>query len=75
MSSQTLISSLTWIPRGRAAPIPARYELTDDELARVGKMGGEGVLEKLRKEMENMEVDDGMGGGQVGDDGDGDWEE
>ncbi len=77
-SAQTLISSLTWIPRGRASAIPRRYELDDAELERVGRMGGEGVLAKLREEMSRMEVDDEAGkngkgeeGNRIGDD---DWE-
>ncbi len=70
--SQTLISSLVFVPRGRAAPLPTRYELTDQEVERVGRMGGEGVLERLRKEMEDLEM--GNTGGD-GEGGDGDWEE
>ena len=61
--SGTLISSLVWVPRGRAAAQPKTYNLDEDEIQRVGKLGGPGTLEKLREEMEAMEV------------GEGEWEE
>lgn len=75
-TSTTLISSLTWIPRGRALAHPLKYTFNESELERVGKMGGEGVLERLREEMEGMEMEDGRvlrEGGENGDEGD--WEE
>lgn len=71
--SSTLISSLTWIPRGKAARHPQKYILDENELERVGKMGGEGVLEKLREEMEAMEMKDSKAMPTDGDDED--WEE
>ena len=61
--SGTLISSLVWVPRGKAALQPKRYTLDDEEIERVGKLGGPGVLEKLREEMEGMDMEGG------------DWEE
>ena len=61
--SGTLISSLVWVPRGRAALQPKTYTLDDNELQRVGKLGGPGVLEKLREEMSALDMDGG------------DWEE
>lgn len=61
--SGTLISSLAWVPKGRAALQPKKYTLDDEEIERVGKLGGPGALEKLREEMENMDVEGG------------DWEE
>ncbi|WWD21581.1 hypothetical protein CI109_106067 [Kwoniella shandongensis] len=61
--SGTLISSLVWVPRGRSAPQPKKYTIDEEELERVGKLGGPGVLEKLREEMEGMDV------------GEGDWED
>lgn len=57
--SGTLISSLAWVPRGRAALQPKKYELDEAELERVGKLGGPGVLEQLKEQMEQMEMDDG----------------
>jgi periodic tryptophan protein 1 len=72
--SSTLISSLTWIPRGKAARHPQKYVLDESELERVGKMGGEGVLEKLRLEMEAMEMKDANAMATEGGDDD-DWEE
>jgi len=57
--SGTLISSLVWVPRGRAALHPKKYTLDEQELERVGKLGGPGALEKLRKEMEGLEMEGG----------------
>lgn len=53
--SGTLISSLTWVPRGKSLAHPRRYELNDAELERVGQMGGEGVLEQLKAQLAQME--------------------
>lgn len=57
--SGTLISSLAWVPRGRAALQPRKYELDESELERVGKLGGPGVLEQLKEQLEEMEQDEG----------------
>ena len=57
--SGTLISSLVWVPRGRASLQPKKYTLDENELQRVGKLGGPGVLEKLRREMEGLSGLDG----------------
>ncbi|OCF58716.1 periodic tryptophan protein 1 [Kwoniella mangroviensis CBS 10435] len=57
--SGTLISSLVWVPRGKSSAEPKRYNLDDTELERVGKLGGPGVLEQLREEMEGMDVGEG----------------
>ncbi|OCF45791.1 periodic tryptophan protein 1 [Kwoniella heveanensis CBS 569] len=57
--SGTLISSLVWVPRGKAAHEPKRYNLDDEELERVGRLGGPGVLEQLKEEMEGLDVDEG----------------
>ncbi|WVQ83160.1 hypothetical protein IAT38_005298 [Cryptococcus sp. DSM 104549] len=74
--SGTLISALTWVPRGRAALTPKRYQLDDEELERVGKLGGPGVLEKLREEMEGLEMDaEKMAEGGEGEEGEDDWED
>lgn len=67
----TLISSVVWVPRGAASALPTNYTLDEAELERVGKMGGEGALEKLRAEMERMEV----GAAARGDDDEDEWEE
>jgi periodic tryptophan protein 1 len=53
--SGTLVSSLVWVPRGKAALTPKRYALDEEELQRVRKLGGPGVLEKLKEEMEAAE--------------------
>jgi periodic tryptophan protein 1 len=55
--SGTLISSLVWIPRGKAALQPKKYSLDEEELERVGKLGGPGVLEQLREEMAEVEAE------------------
>lgn len=67
--SGTLISSLVWVPRGRAALQPKKYELDESELERVGKLGGPGVLEQLKEQMEKMEMADAEGLDE------GDWED
>ncbi|WWC68026.1 uncharacterized protein I206_101945 [Kwoniella pini CBS 10737] len=67
--SGTLISSLVWVPRGKSSAEPKRYNLDDTELERVGKLGGPGVLEKLRQEMEGMDVAEGEDWEDVDEDG------
>lgn len=68
--SGTLVSSLVWVPKGRAALHPKRYTLDEDELERVGKLGGPGVLEQLKEEMAEAEaMSEGGSGGEEG------WEE
>lgn len=57
--SGTLISSLVWVPRGKAALHPTRYTLDEEEIERVGKLGGPGVLEQLREEMAGLDVEGG----------------
>jgi periodic tryptophan protein 1 len=61
--SGTLISSLVWVPRGKAAIQPKKYTLDEEEIQRVGKLGGPGALEKLREEMEGLDVDSEGGEG------------
>lgn len=69
--SGTLISSLVWVPRGLAAERPKKYQLDEDEIERVGKLGGPGVLEQLKSEMAAVEDGEGMEGG----DEEEDWED
>jgi periodic tryptophan protein 1 len=57
--SGTLVSSLVWVPRGKAALHPKQYTLDEDELERVGKLGGPGVLEQLKQEMAEAEGGEG----------------
>ncbi|EIW71161.1 hypothetical protein TREMEDRAFT_27182 [Tremella mesenterica DSM 1558] len=57
--SGTLISALVWVPKGRAALKPKRYNLDEDEIQRVGKLGGPGALEKLQEEMAEVDLSDG----------------
>lgn len=57
--SGTLISSICWVPRGKAALQPKKYTLDDKEMERVGKLGGPGTLEKLRDEMAGMDLEAG----------------
>jgi periodic tryptophan protein 1 len=61
--SGTLISAIAWV-RGRAALEPKKYELNEAELERVGKLGGPGVLEQLKEQMEKMEMEDEGEGGR-----------
>lgn len=69
--SGTLISSLVWVPRGRAAEKPKKYQLDEDEVERVGKLGGPGVLEQLKSEIAAVEDGEEMEGG----DEEEDWED
>lgn len=69
--SGTLISSLVWVPRGRAAEKPKKYQLDEDEIERVGKLGGPGVLEQLKSEIAAVEDGEEMEGG----DEEEDWED
>jgi periodic tryptophan protein 1 len=62
--SGTLVSSLVWVPRGKAALHPKQYTLDEDELERVGKLGGPGVLEQLKKEMAEAEAGSDDEGGE-----------
>lgn len=55
--SGTLISSLVWVPRGRAALQPKKYTLDEEEIQRVGKLGGPGALEKLQAELQGVDID------------------
>lgn len=73
--SGTLISSLAWVPRGRAALQPKKYQLDEAELERVGKLGGEGVLEQLKSQMAQMETEDGGEWEDVGEEDDEEDEE
>lgn len=69
--SGTLISSLVWVPRGRAAEKPKKYQLDEDEIERVGKLGGPGVLEQLKSEIAAVEDGEEMEDG----DEEEDWED
>ncbi|RXK40948.1 periodic tryptophan protein 1 [Tremella mesenterica] len=70
--SGTLISALVWVPKGRAALKPKRYNLDEDEIQRVGKLGGPGALEKLQEEMAEVDLSDGEQNQSEGSD---DWED
>jgi periodic tryptophan protein 1 len=67
--SGTLISSLAWVPRGRAALEPKKYTLDEAELERVGKLAGPEALEALKEQMEKMEMDEAGGDWEEVDDG------
>lgn len=57
--SGTLVSSLVWVPKGRAALQPKKYEPDEEEMARVGKLGGPGVYEQLKEGMEALDMEGG----------------
>lgn len=84
----SLISSLSWIPRGAAAPNPTKYAVDEAELARIqGLAKGQLDAAKLELEIAQMMENDGVGlddddneeedeeGGRDGENGDADWEE
>ena len=47
----SMITATTWVPRGYAAPFPTKYDLDDEELARITK------LTKLKLEDAKEKVD------------------
>lgn len=74
----SLISSLSWIPRGAAAQHPTKYAVDESELARIqGLAKGQLDAAKLELEIAQMMEKDGVGRaeGEEGDKGDADWEE
>jgi len=68
----SLISALSWIPRGAASQNPQKYKVDEQELERIGKLA-QGQLEgakvelELARLMEDGENNDGEEGGE--------WEE
>ena len=34
----SMITATAWVPRGAAAPFPKKYDIGDDELARISKL-------------------------------------
>lgn len=77
----SLISSLSWIPRGAAAQNPTKYAVDEAELARIqGLARGQLDAAKLELEIAQMMEKDGVGRseedeGAEGPNGDADWEE
>lgn len=75
----SLISSLSWIPRGAAAQHPTKYAVDESELARIQSLAkGQLDAAKLELEIAQMMEKDGVGLGDADDDGengDADWEE
>ena len=71
----TLISALAWVKRGAAAETPKKYEIDEQELARVNELARE-EIEDAKLDLE--EVGELMGEMGVGADEEGreeDWEE
>lgn len=68
----SLISAISWVPRGAAAQHPRKYALDDAELKRVGKLAGQ-RLEEVRQELEAAEK--AQGGDERPADDDDEWEE
>lgn len=77
----SLISSLSWIPRGAAAQNPTKYAVDEAELTRIqGLAKGQLDAAKLELEIAQMMENDGVGldddeEGPDGENGDADWEE
>lgn len=68
----SLISAISWVPRGAAAQHPRKYALDEAELNRVGKLAGQ-RLEVVREELAAAEKAQGGDGGPP--EGDDEWEE
>ncbi len=54
----SMITASAWVPRGAAAAFPTKYEVDQDELARISK------LAKLRLEDVKEDLDDSNNGGK-----------
>lgn len=54
----SMITASLWVPRGAAAPFPEKYDIDEDELARISK------LAKLQLEDANEDLDRARGGHQ-----------
>ncbi|GAA5933117.1 hypothetical protein JCM1841_000822 [Sporobolomyces salmonicolor] len=75
----SLISSLSWIPRGAAARHPAKYTVDEAELERIGSLA-RGQLDAAKMELElakMIEKEEGGEGdeGDEGDEGEEEWED
>ena len=70
----SLISSLSWIPRGAAAQHPTKYRVDEDELARVQGLA-RGQLDAAKLELEMAQALEAEAD-RDGDEGEGEgWEE
>jgi len=54
-----MITALLWVPRGAAAAFPTKYDVDEDELARISK------LAKLQLEDANDDLDEAKNGRRV----------
>jgi len=54
----SMITASAWVPRGAAAAFPTKYEVDQDELARISK------LAKLRLDDAKEDLDDSKNGGK-----------
>ncbi|GAA6001008.1 hypothetical protein JCM10207_007372 [Rhodosporidiobolus poonsookiae] len=73
--STSLISSLTWIPRGVAAPHPTKYTVDEAELERVQGLA-RGQLDAAKMELELAKlIEQGGEGGDEEEGQDGEWED
>ena len=53
----SMITAATWVPRGQAAPFPAKYHVDDQELARISKLA-QVKLEDAKDDLKNAENGD-----------------
>lgn len=71
----TLISALSWVKRGVAAENPTRYDIDENELARVSRLARE-ELEDAQVDLEQVgKLVEEMGVGANEEDHEEDWEE
>jgi periodic tryptophan protein 1 len=68
----SLISSISWIPRGAAAQNPQKYTVDEQELERIGQLA-KGQLEGARIELELAKLVEGDAEGDENEDEE--WEE
>lgn len=76
----SLISAVGWIPRGAAAQHPTKYQVTEEELERVGKLA-QVRLEDAQMELELAQATEGGDGlgeeeqDEAGDEEEEEWQE
>lgn len=58
-----MITAATWVPRGKAAQFPQRFELSESEYDRIGKLA-DLRLQDAREDLEEATAEEGGEGDQ-----------
>lgn len=56
----SMITASLWVPRGAAAPFPTKYEIDDDEIARISKLA-QLQLDNAKGYLENSDYEQTLG--------------